>query len=256
MEPSYGSGARSLHATRPGGSPRPRTRVGSLRQVARRRAGRGDPVHRDASRHRLVQPPQPSKRIAEVRGETDHTEHSVRDRGDRGNDRHAGQGTRDCGRRWTRALLGVRWGAPGAPKYDEAECYERQPDDVVQVDAVATARKVKDDDVPAIRVKANYGRASEDCNHCQGSAQHARRGYAATYCTPSPKSRCRTRRSALRNLSRSSMRLTADPSGAGCRRRLPTGGPTNLRIRGAGSSTTPRAAIEYPPPRAAKRAWA
>ena len=71
-----------------------------MRQVARRRAGRGDPVHRDASRHRLVQPPQPSKRIAQVRGETDHTEHSVRDRGDRGNDRHADEGTRDCGRRY------------------------------------------------------------------------------------------------------------------------------------------------------------
>ena len=78
-----------------------------MRQVARRRAGRGDPVHRDASLHRLVQPPQPSERIAQVRGETDHTEHSVTDRGDRGNDRHADEGTRDCGRRYVGQ--GVAW---------------------------------------------------------------------------------------------------------------------------------------------------
>jgi hypothetical protein len=90
-----------------------------------------------------------------------------------------GNATRRVRVRGARALLGVRLGAPGAPEYDDAECYERHPDDVVQVDAVATAREVKDDDVPAVRVKANYGRPSEDCNHCQGSAQHARRGYAA-----------------------------------------------------------------------------
>lgn len=94
-----------------------------------------------------------------------------------------GQHRRECNPsragRGARPLLGVRLGAPGAPEYDDAECDERNPDDVVQVDAVATAREVKDDDVPAVRVKANYGRPSEDCNHCQGSAQHARRGYAA-----------------------------------------------------------------------------
>jgi hypothetical protein len=65
----------------------------------RRRAGRGDPVHRDASRHRLVQPSQPSERIAQVRGETNRTEHGARDRGDCGDDRQADEGTRDCGRR-------------------------------------------------------------------------------------------------------------------------------------------------------------
>lgn len=54
----------------------------------------------------------------------------------------------------TRALLGVRWGAPGAPEYDDTKCHERHPDDVVLVDAVAAAREVKDDDVPAVRVKA------------------------------------------------------------------------------------------------------
>jgi hypothetical protein len=73
----------------------------------------------------------------------------------------------------TRAPLGVRWGAPGTPESDDAECHEHHPDDVVQVDAVAAAREIKDDDVPAVRVKANYCRPSEDCNHCQGSAQHA-----------------------------------------------------------------------------------
>ena len=81
--------------------------------------------------------------------------------------------------RGARALLGVRWGAPGAPEYNDAESYERHPDDVVQVDPVATAREVKDNDVPAVRVKANHCRPSEDCNRCPGSAQHACRGYAA-----------------------------------------------------------------------------
>ena len=70
------------------------------------RAGPRDPVHRDASRHRLMQPPQRSERIAQVCGETDDSEHSVRNRGDRGNDRHADDGTRDCGRRYVGQGIG------------------------------------------------------------------------------------------------------------------------------------------------------
>jgi hypothetical protein len=56
-----------------------------------------------------------------------------------------------------------------SPKHDDAERYQAHSDEIAQMDAVASARKIEDDGVPALWVKADKRDADVHRNHSQDS---------------------------------------------------------------------------------------